>query len=322
MAGFDFSQIGDIISQCMDSDYIDIKRDVTGSLMEIYSNIPCHIEFMTSDNPDPYTVDIKPKIQSLNIHLPIWVDVKNNDYIVAKKMSNDNKVLEVYSGRCGNPMLNQSRKNIIIGTISTDNVQPTPPPATDPSKITINYISGGMGIIDELVIKAQKGEEITIKAVDIDGYKVQEVYLNDEVVGKDSITFIVEDDYYDVSFVYEELQGIEAINYFRYLIEGLYTEDDGNLIYGLHQYKKTPIKVIDEVIGVYTLESRNHSEYHPDENRFLSISVGTKLVLYSGEIFVKVTEILGVEDGMIKFKAQTYEPSEKELNSYVTRWYD
>ena len=68
MSGFNFGQISDVVSNVMDSDFIDIKRDSGGKLEEVYSNVPCHLAFNSTDNPDPNSVDTKPIIQSINVH--------------------------------------------------------------------------------------------------------------------------------------------------------------------------------------------------------------------------------------------------------------
>ena len=77
MSGFNFGQIGDVLSDFMDSDFIDIKRDSGGKLQEVYSNIPCHLSFNSTDNPDPNSVDTKPIIQSITVHCANWVNIQN-----------------------------------------------------------------------------------------------------------------------------------------------------------------------------------------------------------------------------------------------------
>ena len=109
----DFGKIGDIASKFFDSDYIDIKRDMGGKLQEVYSNIPCHVAYASTDNPDPTTVDTKPIIQSITVHCPLYVDIRNNDFIVAKKIGSDGSLIATYSGRCGNPVVSQGRKKAL-----------------------------------------------------------------------------------------------------------------------------------------------------------------------------------------------------------------
>ena len=140
MSGFNFGQIGNIMSELFDSDFIDIKRDVGSNLQEMYSNVPCHIAFASTDNPDPTTVDTKPIIQSINVHMPLWVDIKNNDFIVAKRMDSEGNLLKTYSGRCGNPIVSEGRQKVLMTMSATEPEDPTPVPPKDPAIIKINYL--------------------------------------------------------------------------------------------------------------------------------------------------------------------------------------
>ena len=121
--GFNFEQIGEIVGNVMDTDKIDIGREMeiinpdgsTGETRQeepIYRDIPCHIAFNTSDNPDPSRVDTAPIIVSMTIHLPLWVDIQNNDYVYAHKCDSAGEVLETYQGRVGFHTVNQSRKSV------------------------------------------------------------------------------------------------------------------------------------------------------------------------------------------------------------------
>jgi len=67
------------------------------------------------------------------------VDVRNNDYIVAKKVSHDGKLLMTYGGTCGHPAMSQARQSIVMQMASIlpheDDVTPIPP--QEPSIIRI-----------------------------------------------------------------------------------------------------------------------------------------------------------------------------------------
>lgn len=121
MKKINFEPIGEVM-KAFDTDSIDIYRKMeiinpdgttgeTGIETPIYVDVACHIAFLTADNPDANTSDTKPIIVGLQINCPLEVDLQNGDYIVAKKLSNDGKVLETYSGTIGEPTTDQARKS-------------------------------------------------------------------------------------------------------------------------------------------------------------------------------------------------------------------
>lgn len=77
----------------------------------IYKDVPCHISFVSSDNPDPNTVDTKPVITGLTINCELTVDLQKGDYITAYKLDNEGNVLETYKGIIGFPQTTESRKS-------------------------------------------------------------------------------------------------------------------------------------------------------------------------------------------------------------------
>lgn len=125
MAGFDFGQIGTIIGGVMDTDEIDIGRSglITlpdGSVTSIDSkepywrNIPCHLSYNQTDNPDPATAGAIPINVSLTINCGVSVDLQNADRIWARKLSATGEILERYEGTIGAPTTNQGRKEAIM----------------------------------------------------------------------------------------------------------------------------------------------------------------------------------------------------------------
>ena len=320
MSGFNFGQIDNIMSELFDSDYVDIKRDVGNELQEIYSNIPCHIAFNSSDNPDPTSVDTKPIIQSVNIHTPNWVDIRNNDFLVAKRMDNEGNILIVYSGRCGNPVVSQGRKKVVMSMNATDSEIPTPVPPKNPVKIEIKYLSCEISIQDSVEEFVEVGSAFSITASSVEGYQFIECYVDGEK--QESATVYipnVKDVGHTIIFVYTVSK---TPNMMRFLINGLYTKDDGSLANGWHQYKKIDIDSISESEGVFTITCDDVKWTHEDNGKPSSITIGTKLVLIPRNIFVQVVEILSVSDSKVTFKATEFTPTDDEKNSYVTDWYD
>lgn len=319
MSGFNFGQIGNIMSELFDSDLIDIKRDVGSNLQEIYSNIPCHIAFVSTDNPDPTTVDTKPIIQSINVHMPLWVDIKNNDFIVAKRMDSDGNLLKTYSGRCGNPIVSEGRQKILMTMSATESEDPTPVPPKDPAIIKINYLSGGFPIQDSIEKTVEIGSAFSMTAPVIEGYSAEYCIINEEKQESATVYIAdVKDVVNTIDFVYT-VSGTP--NMMRFLVNGLYTKDDGSLANGWHQYKKIDIDSISESEGIFTITCDDVKWTHEDNGKSLSIKAGAKLVLIPRNIFVKVDEIVNVNN-KVTFVATEFTPTEAEENSYVTGWYD
>lgn len=125
MKTINFKPIGKAL-RVFDTDLMDIgRRQVienpdgttgeTNPQEPLYTDIPCHISFISSDNPNPEPNDVIPVITGLQINCDLSVDIQNGDYIVAKKMDNDKKtVLETYYGVVGFPEVTQSRKSTIM----------------------------------------------------------------------------------------------------------------------------------------------------------------------------------------------------------------
>ena len=320
MSGFNFGQIDNIMSELFDTDYIDIKRDVGSELQEVYSNIPCHIAFNSSDNPNPDTVDVKPIIQSINIHMGNWVDIRNNDFIVAKRMDNNGNILIVYSGRCGNPVVSQGRKKVVMSMNSTDSETPTPIPPKNPVKISVYYLYNDTQIQDSIIQEVEENSSFTLVAPIIEGYEIQYCVIDGEKQEtSDAHISDVGSENHTVQFVYNVSL---KPNIMRIIVNGLYTKDDGSLANGYHQYKKIDIDSISESEGIFAITCDNINWVHEDNGKPLSIKVGTKLVLIPGNIFVQVDEIVDVENNKVTFKATEFTPTEAEKNSYVTGWYD
>ena len=121
MNKINFEPIGEAL-KAFDTDSMDIARKMeienpdgtTGETeieTPIYTNVPCHIAFISADNPDSATSETKPIIVGLRINCSLDVDIQNGDYIIAKKLSNSGDVLETYKGVIGEPSVSQSRKS-------------------------------------------------------------------------------------------------------------------------------------------------------------------------------------------------------------------
>lgn len=315
----DFGKIGDIASKFFDSDYIDIKRDMGGKLQEVYSNIPCHVAYASTDNPDPTTVDIKPIIQSITVHCQLYVDIRNNDFIVAKKTGSDGSLIATYSGRCGNPVVSQGRKKVLMQMNGTENEEPTPVPPKDAATITFSYLSDGTAIHEETKITAEIGKPFEMEAPAMEGYTADKCYIDGEL--QEGTTAYIEEVTADtaISFVYAVS---ETPEFFRYLVNGLFTKDDGSLSSGWHLYKKIDIDAVSLEEGVYSITCEDLVLVHEDGGQTLKIEVGAKMELIPSGAFVKVTEIVVKDNGNVTFNAVPFEPTEAERNAYVCGYYD
>ena len=320
MAGFDFGRIGGTVARFMDTDFIDIRRDVGGKLQELYSNIPCHVAYASVDNPDPTTVDVRPVVQSLTVHCALWVDVRNNDFIVAKKTGSDGSLLAAYSGRCGNPVVSQGRKKVSVQMGGTEAETPTPLPPRERAEIRVEYVCGGEPVQDSAVLEAEVGGAFGMDAPVIEGYRAVECYVDGELQDSLSARIAeVTEGGHEVRFVYEVS---ESPDFFRFLANGLYTKDDGSLASGWHLYMKVGVDAVAMADGVYTIECADARLVHEDGGQLLSVEEGARLVLIPGNVFVSVTGIKARGGGRVTFTAVPFEPTEAERGAYVCGWYD
>lgn len=318
MAGFNFGKIGETISKVMDSDFIDIKRDINGKVQEVYSNIPCHIAYSSIDNPDPLTVDIKPIIQAITVHLQLWVDIRNNDFIIAKKIGSDGSIVATYSGRCGNPVVSQGRKKVLMQMNGTESDEPTPTPPKNPVKITILYYSGNEPVQEQAERLVETGESFTMEAPVIEGYVIDKCYIDGELqtgtaAHIDEVTADTE-----IKFVYAVSDKPE---FFRFLVNGLYTRDDGSLDSGWHLYKKINIDSINVENETYTVTCDDVTLVHEDGGQILKLEKDSRLVLIPGQVYVQINSV-EKSGGKATFTAAPFIPTEAERNAYVCGYYD
>lgn len=316
-AGFDFGQIGSTLSRYMDTDLMDIRRDVDGSLVEVYSNIPCHIAYMSVDNPNPETVDIKPIIQNMSIHMELWVDIRNNDFVIAKKMGSDGSLLAVYNGRCGNPVVSQGRKKAMVTMSSTESEDVTPIPPSDPVQVTVRYVSEGEDVNPATVQNVERGRGFVISAPVIDGYDFS--YSIVDGMQSEYATVRLEAVEYDmtIDFVYTAKGEAES---FAFLVKGLYTRNDGTLASGWHTYRSVPIRRLGVLPKGYRVVCDNVSFEHEDNGRRLSIEDGAQIVIFPQKVFCTIENVEVSE--WANFDAVKFTPSAEQESFYRTRWYD
>ena len=62
--------------------------------------------------------------------------------------------------------------------------------------------------------------------------------------------------------------------------------------------------------------------YHEDSGKLLSLVDGQKVVLYPGEIFAEVVDVIFSENDSKSVRLRVFTPTQEELDSYVTGWYD
>lgn len=315
--GINFEVIADKIHKHFDIDLLDIKRNG----IEIYSNIPCNIDINSADNPDPTAIDVTPIISSITVHMPQYVDVQNDDYLIAKRMSHNNDVLEVYKGVCGFPSVWQARKSVTMAMNTLNNEgEVTPPPPAEQSIITINYKDLlGVDIKSENQKIAEVGKQFDVFPPTIDGYTLKNSYL-DGVLQESGTVIIPEASAsgHNVLFEYDTTQ---EITYFRILAKGVYTKDDGSLASGYHLYKKIPVISVAGSNGEYVITTSVNKVLH-DDNGELKLNTGTKLKLFNSNEWVQITSnAVEVENGY-SFNTESYIPTEAEANSYLCNWYE
>jgi hypothetical protein len=82
--------------------------------LPLYLNLPCHVSFSQTDSPDAATSDTQPAMTALVINCDLSVDLKNGDYITARKLDGNGNVLAVYEGTIGLPERNQARQSAMM----------------------------------------------------------------------------------------------------------------------------------------------------------------------------------------------------------------
>jgi hypothetical protein len=249
-----------------------------------------------------------------------YVDIQNNDYIVAKRMSNDRQILEVYTGVCGFPSVWQSRKsvNMAMATLaSTDDV--TPPPPADEAKITIKFKDElGKEIKPDLTKLVEAGSKTVICPTLIEGFEIENAYL-DGVLQENNIVEIQEvlKKGHNVTYIYKSSNEIDGL---RILSKGIYTKDDGEIAYGYHLYKKIPILEVAGEKGNYEIITPVDSILH-DDNGVLKLQKGTIIKLFNSNEWARITENPVKISNEYKFITEPYTPLENEAKAYETNWY-
>ena len=320
----DFTQLANPISKAFDSDFIDVYRDVkeTAGRELLYENVPCHIAIKTTDNADPTSVDVQPIIKSLAIHCNNFVDLKNNDYIVAKKTDTKGNALHYYSGLIGEPSVSMARQyvNMRMETLKPTDEPPTPPPAPDGILITINYLTeDDIELRDSVEQYASVGSKLTVKPLIIDNYKINRIVVNGTDINstKEVVIEELEDNDYSIDFYYQEIQGIE---YIRPLVNGYYTKDNGNVKSGYHLYAKIPVL---DVINENSIKLKSDRFEHEEIGtiRFAKEEIKGKTCNKFIDNFDNWHIITAnpekVNDGYII----TFDDTEP-VDAYITHWYD
>ena len=348
MKGFDFGQIGEVVSKVMDTDYIDIKRNIEGSLVEMYSNISCHIAYMSVDNPDPLSVDVKPIVQGMTIHFPLWVDIRNDDFIIAKKIASEASLAGLYRGSCGTPVVSPGRKKAMVQMLGTVPDEPTPVPPENPIEITISYMSStsnvaiessqGIGTIlgqndfttmvyvyesspvgekiyEDVVNEVEKGSNFATTPLSIEGYLYSH-YILDGVREEGEVCTIENvQTTHTIVFVYDES---EEVTSYAFLVNGLYTRNDGTLANGWHSYKSLPIKSMSKHGNQYTIGVEDIKLEHEDNGKILTIKAGQPIVIFPSQTTLMIGNVTR-NDGIATFNAMEFVP---DYDYYRTRWYD
>lgn len=121
-----FSVLTDIFKNSLDKDLIDVGRKGTITTPDgweseidpkvpLYTDIKCHIEPNSIDNPDVGNTPSKPVITSFMVYCAPDVDVKNGDYITLKTRDSFGNILEIQTGIAGEPKQYSSRIEFSVG---------------------------------------------------------------------------------------------------------------------------------------------------------------------------------------------------------------
>lgn len=314
-----FGAISEPLHNFLDSDYIDIYRKSADSAKreEIYSNISCHIAINTADNPNPNSVDTKPIITSLVIHMPTWVDIKNDDYVIAKKMNISGEILALYSGTVGYPAVSMARQSVNMNMETLEVTEPiTPVPPQNKSQVIISYLNvdNDEKIKSDLIQTVEQGVTVNFFPPNINNYELNKSVLDGQEMPLGAIT--IEDptaEGHEIQFLYK---AVSIISSFRVLVNGPYTKDNGTLGSGYHLYSKIPILAVSENLINIPVNKFIH-----DEIGIINITEGTKIKDNLGNWHIIKTNPQKIDDYYM-CEIADYEPKEAEQNAYETHWYE
>lgn len=80
----------------------------------IYTNVACRISFSSDENPSDADIDNTPLKLTPKIFCKIDADLQAGDYIVARRLDDDGKVIATYSGKVGLPAVYVSHKEALF----------------------------------------------------------------------------------------------------------------------------------------------------------------------------------------------------------------
>jgi len=323
--GFDFGRISGMLSSYMDTDFVDIYRQLPTSptRVMVYENISCHISTQTADNPDPVAIDVVPVITSLRIDAATWVDFQNNDYIVAKKCDASHEILKVYRGVCGHPAMDQCRQFITMqmNASAVPDEPVNPPPPQNPSIIRILFVDETNHQIDmEATRQVETGQSITIEPERIGNYQHVSTKLDGLLLSTTEATIMeAKSEGHEIVFGYESIRDLE---YFRVFADGMFTQTNGAISFGKHLLMKIYFEVIQEYSDK-SLDISVASSFimHPEMGR-IDLKSGQWIKLFpTGEWFEITEQRPSVYDGVVLKIVPIYVNDEAE-GIQITEWYD
>jgi hypothetical protein len=123
-----FRQLGREVSERIDKDYIQVRRQVGGTFQNIYENCPCHIVLQKGDNPQPTAVSVNPVIIGIAVLLEPSFGLRNGDRVFTKIMNRETgEMLSWYSGEIGQPFVSESRQMAQLQVWALGQLQELPP---------------------------------------------------------------------------------------------------------------------------------------------------------------------------------------------------
>lgn len=312
-----FSIIADKIHKAFDSDYIDIYRDIdnVAGRDELYTNIACHVAIKTADNAEPNNVDVQPIVVALSIHMPTWVDIRNGDYVIVKKMGENGQALHYYSGIVGEPAVSMARQFVQMKMETLKVTEPiTPAPPLNKSTISISYFdTNDEKIKNDTTQAVEVGKSAFISPANINNYELIKSLLDGLEMPLGTIYIDeVEDKDYEVSFVYDLITGL---NYIKPLVFGNYTKDNGGLAFGYHLYSKIDIISVNNDKMIISDKFINHEEIGT-----IQLKLGSKFKTNLGDWIIATSDLEQVDNGF-EFSFIPYTPTEEEEKAYETNWY-
>ena len=318
--------------------YLDIRRQVGGVSTYVSVNNVVRTTRSSTDNPEAIPTSNIPVIQTIEVHMPLYVDVRNGDTLTVKHVDSKNQITDAFRGVAAAPYTNDGRKHVsfVLQALGRDDIinDVIPPPPIDTpepneySVITTEFVdTNGVAIRAPIVYNAIKGKELTIEALALHGWDFSHTEFRDNVYDVDVVAFTPSEPAYTVRFVYE---AVTYPLYLRPFFTGRYRRTDGTLVTTgnlAHWYRRVDFNWQGETAGVMTVTigipplSTTGMLRHSETAAMIQFRQGLRVRIFPQDIFAELRSAERVGSEFVVTMIQV-EPTEMELSAPITKFYD